>query len=192
MFSSTGRTIQTAVYIKKEIVNSKKRKAFVFDQLNPLIDQFEKDNDLDVHVSGMPYIRSMNSQNIVDEIGIFVGLALLVTSFIFFLFFKSWRATFITLLVVSIGVIWSCGFIGLFDYEITVLTGLIPPLIIVIGVPNAIFLINKYQQEIKKHGNQARSLQRVITKVGNATLMTNLNNSFRFRNFYIYKITTTR
>ena len=86
LFSSTGRTIQTAVYIKKEIVNSKKRKAFVFDQLNPLIDQFEQDNDLDVHVSGMPYIRSMNSQNIVDEIGIFVGLALLVTSFIFFLY----------------------------------------------------------------------------------------------------------
>lgn len=187
LFSSTGRTIQTAVYIKKEIVNSKKRKAFVFDQLNPLIDQFEQDNDLDVHVSGMPYIRSMNSQNIVDEIGIFVGLALLVTSFIFFLFFKSWRATFITLLVVSIGVIWSCGFIGLFDYEITVLTGLIPPLIIVIGVPNAIFLINKYQQEIKKHGNQARSLQRVITKVGNATLMTNLTTASGFATFIFTK-----
>ena len=183
LYSSTGHTIQTAIYIKKDIVNSKLRKAFIFDKLNPLIADFERAENLDVHISGMPYIRSMNSQNIVDEIGIFVGLALLVTSLIFFLFFKSWRATFITLLVVSIGVIWSCGFIGLFDYEITVLTGLIPPLIIVIGVPNAIFLINKYQQEIKKHGNQARSLQRVITKIGNATLMTNLTTASGFATF---------
>ena len=67
-------------------------------------------------------------------------------------------------------------------YEITVLTALIPPLIIVIGIPNCIFLINKYQQEIKQHGNQAKSLQRVIAKVGNATLMTNVTEKININN----------
>ncbi len=187
LYNSETQTIQTAIYIRKDIVNSKLRKALVFDKLIPVIDKFKKDAKIDVRISGMPYIRTLNSQNIVDEIGMFVGLALLVTALIFFLFFRSWRATFITLLVVSIGVIWSCGFIGVFDYEITVLTGLIPPLIIVIGVPNAIFLINKYQQEVKKHGNQARSLQRVITKVGNATLMTNITTASGFATFIFTK-----
>jgi len=135
----------------------------------------------------MPYIRTMNAQNIIDEIGLFVGLALGVTALIFFFFFRSIRATAITLLVVSIGVIWAFGFIGLFRYEITVLMALIPPLIIVIGVPNAIFLINKYQQEIKKHGNQAKSLQRVITKIGNATLMTNVTTASGFATFIFTK-----
>ena len=64
---------------------------------------------------------------------------------------------------------------------------LIPPLIIVIGVPNAIFLINKYQQEVKKHGNQAKSLQRVITKIGNATLMTNVTTASGFATFIFTK-----
>ena len=131
----------------------------------------------------MPYVRTMNAQNIIDEIGLFVGLALLVTSLIFWLFFRSYRATFITMLVVSIGVIWSVGFIGWFEYEISVLMALIPPLIIVIGVPNAIFLINKYQREVKDHGNQAKSLQRVISKVGNATLMTNITTASGFATF---------
>ena len=126
-------------------------------------------------------------ENIIDEIGLFVGLALGVTALIFFFFFRSIRATFITLLVVSIGVVWAFGFIGLFRYEITVLMALIPPLIIVIGVPNAIFLINKYQQEVKKHGNQAKSLQRVITKVGNATLMTNVTTASGFATFVFTK-----
>ncbi len=187
LYNSETQTIQTAVYIRKDIVNSERRKSLVFNKIIPAIDTFEQESKVDVRVSGMPYIRTLNAQNIVDEIGVFVGLALLVTAFIFFLFFRSWRATFITLLVVSIGVIWSCGFMGVFDYEITVLTGLIPPLIIVIGVPNAIFLINKYQQEVKKHGNQARSLQRVITKVGNATLMTNITTASGFATFIFTK-----
>jgi predicted RND superfamily exporter protein len=87
--------------------------------------------------------------------------------------------------VVVIGVMWTFGILGLLEYEITVLTALIPPLIIVIGIPNCIFLINKYQHEVNKHGNKAKSLQRVITKVGNATLMTNTTTASGFATFVI-------
>jgi len=183
LFNKKTGTIQTAIYLDQEILNTDIRERFVFDVLNPLVEEFEKDTGLDVRVSGMPFIRTMNAQNIIDEIGMFVGLALLITSLIFWLFFRSYRATFITMLVVSIGVVWALGFIGWFQYEISVLMALIPPLIIVIGVPNAVFLINKYQQEVKKHGNQAKSLQRVISKIGNATLMTNITTASGFATF---------
>ena len=187
LYNKKTGTIQTAIYINKEIVNTPVRKAFVFDKLIPIIDRFEKENNLNVRVSGMPYIRTINAQNIIDEIQLFVLGALLITGIIFFFFFRSYRATFITLLVVTIGVTWAFGFIGLFGYEITVLTALIPPLIIVIGVPNAVFLINKYQQEIKSHGQQAKALQRVISKIGNATLMTNITTASGFATFVFVK-----
>src|SRR5690606_17346663 len=48
-----------------------------------------------------------------------------------------------------------------------------------------IFLINKYQQEVKNHGNKIKSLQRVITKVGNATLMTNATTAVGFSTFIL-------
>ena len=187
LYNKKTGTIQTAIYIDKKIVNTPVRKAFVFDKLIPIIDRFEKENNLNVRVSGMPYIRTINAQNIIDEIQLFVLGALLITGIIFFFFFRSYRATFITLLVVTIGVTWAFGFIGLFGYEITVLTALIPPLIIVIGVPNAVFLINKYQQEIKLHGQQAKALQRVISKIGNATLMTNITTASGFATFVFVK-----
>ncbi|MCK0132412.1 efflux RND transporter permease subunit [Flavobacteriaceae bacterium F08102] len=187
LYNKQTGTIRSVIYIKKEIVNTIERKDFIFNVLNPTIEKFEKENNIKVRVSGMPYIRTMNSQNIIDEIGIFVGLALAITSLIFFFFFRSFRATYITMLVVSIGVIWAFGFIGLFRYEISVLTALIPPLIIVIGVPNCVFLINKYQQEVKSHGNQAKSLHRVISKIGNATLMTNVTTASGFATFVFTK-----
>ena len=185
VYSSNSNTIQSALYLNKDLVNTKARKIFVLEELDPLIQEFEEEYDIDVRVSGMPYIRTLNAQNIVDEIGLFILAALLVTSIIFFFFFRSIRATIISMLTVCIGVMWAFGVIGLLHYEITILTALIPPLIIVIGIPNCIFLINKYQQEIKKHGNQAKSLQRVITKVGNATLMTNLTTASGFATFIL-------
>jgi predicted RND superfamily exporter protein len=187
LYNKNTGTVQTAIYIDKKIVNTPERRDFIFNDLIPTIEAFEKEHNLKVRVSGMPYIRTLNSQNIQDEILLFVVGALLITAIIFFFFFRSYRATFITLLVVMIGVVWAFGFIGLFGYEITVLTALIPPLIIVIGVPNAVFLINKYQQEVKKHGNQAKSLQRVISKVGNATLMTNITTASGFATFVFTK-----
>ena len=189
LFNKKTKTIRTALYLNKDIVNTSARKDFILNVLENKIASFEKEYGLDVRVSGMPYVRTLNAQNIVDEIGVFIGVALLVTSLIFFFFFRSLRATLISLFTVCIGVMWTFGIIGLLKYEITVLTALIPPLIIVIGIPNCIFLINKYQHEVKSHGNKAKSLQRVITKIGNATLMTNVTTASGFATFILTQST---
>ncbi len=185
IYNKKTHTIRSVIYLDKDIVNTSVRKDFILEDLSNLVYNFENETGLDVHVSGMPYIRTMNSQNIIDEIGKFILAALGVTSLIFFFFFRSFRATIISMFVVIIGVMWAFGTLGLLQYEITVLTALIPPLIIVIGIPNCIFLINKYQQEVKKHGNQALSLQRVISKIGNATLMTNVTTASGFATYII-------
>ena len=185
LFNAETKTIRTAIYLKKDIVNTSARKDYILDDFLPKVQKFEAETGLDVRISGMPYIRTLNATTIVGEIPIFIGAALFVTSLIFFLFFRSFRATFISLIVVCFGVMWTFGIIGLLGYEITVLTALIPPLIIVIGIPNCVFLINKYQQEVKSHGNKVRSLQRVITKVGNATLMTNITTASGFATFIL-------
>lgn len=185
LFNKKTETIQTAIYLNKEVINNIERIDFINNVFIPAIKEFEKQSNINVRISGMPYIRTMNAQNIMDEIGKFVIIAICVTICIFFFFFRSYRATLITLSVVITGVKWALGVLGLLQFEITVLTALIPPLIIVIGVPNCIFLINKYQHEVKKHGNQARSLQRVISKIGNATLMTNITTACGFATFIL-------
>ena len=185
VYNPKSGTIQTIAYLDKDILNTAVRNEFILNDLADLVKTFEEDTQLDVRISGMPYIRTWNTKSITDEIGVFIVAALLVTSLIFFFFFRSFRATFISMFVVIIGVMWAFGILGLLQYEITILTALIPPLIIVIGIPNCIFLINKYQQEVNKHGNQAKSLQRVISKIGNATLMTNITTASGFATFII-------
>ena len=185
LFNKKSGSIRSVVYINKKIVNSPVRKKFILNVLIPAVEKFEKQTNIDLKVSGMPYIRTINTENMKGEIGLFIGSALFITSLIFFLFFRSVRATFISVCILLFGVLWSFGVLGLFHYKITILTAIIPPLIIVIGITNCIFLINKYQQEILDHGNKAKALQRVISKIGVSTLMTNVTTAIGFATFMI-------
>lgn len=185
LFNKKTGTIRSVIYLKKNIVNKPARKEFVLKKLLPAIEAFKAKTRVDLHVSGMPYIRTLNAQAIINEISLFIGATLLITSLIFYFFFRSFRTTLMAIFVVLIGVMWSFGLLGLLRYEITVLTALVPSLIVIIGIPNCIFLTNKYHQEARAHGNKAKALQRVLTKVGTATFITNVTTAVGFATFII-------
>ncbi len=187
IYNKSSGAVRSLVSIKPALLQSKKRVKFINEKLKPLLDDFEKAHQMDVKTSGLIYIKSLNAKVLQKEIPFFIILSLLVTGFIIWFLFRSFSPILIALLIVSIGVMWSFGIMGAFGFKISILTAIIPPLVIVIGVPNAIFLINKYQQEILKHGNQARSLQRVISNTGNAILMTNVTTAIGFGTFIIVK-----
>lgn len=170
------------LFVNRAAFNSDRR-VEVLTQVEEVVEAFSDDTGIEVHYSGLPYIRTKQTAKIKQELGMFVGLAALVTALLMLLFFKSFRVMFISLLVVIIGVIWSIGTIGLFGFKLSALMGLIPPLIIVIGVPNCVFLLNKYHKEYRHHGNQIKALSRVIHKVGNATFMTNATTAMGFATF---------
>lgn len=185
LFNKKSGVVRSVIYLNKNIVNTKIRKDFVLNKLLPQITEFKEKTKIDIRVSGMPYIRTLNAQAIINEIGLFIGATLLVTSLIFYFFFRSFRTTLMAIFVVLIGVMWSFGLLGLLRYEITVLTALVPSLIVIIGIPNCIFLTNKYHQEARAHGNKAKALQRVLTKVGTATFITNVTTAVGFATFII-------
>lgn len=178
---STGATLM-AITLNKDILNSKAREKLI-EGIVQNIEEIAKASNIEVYYSGMPFIRTQVSIKVSKEIKLFVFLSALVTAIILFLFFRSWAPVLVSMLVVAVGVLWSLGTVVLFGYKITILLGLIPPLIIVIGIPNCVYLINKYHQEYKKHGNQAKALTRIIQKIGGATFLTNMTTAIGFATF---------
>ena len=159
------------------------------------IERFSEENNLKFNYSGMPFIRAKLSSQVRDEIILFIGLAFGLTALLLYFFLRAPRAVFVSLLIVSVGVVWLFGSLGLLnrladngyfnslEFNINILTGLVPPLVIVIGIPNCIFLINKYFDEYRDHNNQALALKRVIQKIGGATFMTNITTASGFATF---------
>lgn len=172
IYNDSSDVYVTALTLDRDRLDSKDRKELM-DEIMHACNQYQKENDIDIYFSGLPYIRANTTSKIAEEVELFIYLALLITALILFLFFRSFRATFYPMFVIMVGVIWAMGWMGMFGYEITMLTGLIPPLIIVIGIPNSIFLLNKYHQEYVIHGNQIKALSRVVQKIGNAIFLSN-------------------
>jgi len=179
----TGATIMM-VTINKNEINSKRRVALIHD-IKATADSFGIKYHTGVHYSGLPYIRTITSKKVENELKLFVLLALLVAAIFLYIFFRSYKAVLFPMIIIVISVIWALGMIVLFGYKITILTGIIPPLIIVIGVENCIFLLNKYHYEFRLHQNKAKSLSRVIERIGKANLLTNAATATGFAAFVI-------
>ena len=184
LYNPREHVYMLAITVNKDKMHSKSREKLVL-AIKDRCDAFSSESGLQVHYSGLPYIRVINSIRIKKEIYLFSALAMGLCIITLFLFFRSFKAVLIPMLIVLTGVIWAVGTMSLFGYKITLLTGMIPSLLIVIGIPNSIYMLNKYHHEFRSHGNKIKSLQRVIIKIGNATFLTNLTTASGFATFVI-------
>jgi predicted RND superfamily exporter protein len=172
-----------AITFDTKILNTAARNP-ILKQIEEKAKNFEKQTKVKVHISGLPYIRTAVSKLVSNEFVLFLGLSILVSAIILLLFFKKFYAVFFPILVVIMGVIWSIGTLVIFGYELTILTGLIPPLIVIIGIPNSILLLNKYQNELRKDGNRERALSITVERIAITTLIANVTAAIGFGVLY--------
>ncbi|MEI8059359.1 MAG: MMPL family transporter, partial [Ferruginibacter sp.] len=186
LYNPEAKTYLMAVRINKEALNSAKRSKIVAD-IAAAIQNFDTKTKLQTHLSGLPLIRTVVGDRLQKEMRFFLIGSLLLSAFILFLFFRSVSTTLLSLLVVLFGVVWSLGVLELCKYNISILTALIPPLVVVIGVPNCIYFINKYHTSYLYNGDKNKSLVEMVSKMGVVTLFCNITAAIGFAVFALTK-----
>ena len=170
------------VFVNAGLFNSENRGNAV-ERMLELSDTFTRDTGIKTYVSGMPYIRSVMTVKVKAELKFFTILSAIICMTLLLVFFRSIKVTVVVMSVVVVSVVIAMGSIALFDYPITMLMGLIPPLMIVTTVPNCIYLVTKYHQEYQRYGNKTRALARVVQKAGAAAFMINATTAVGFATF---------
>ncbi|HTN35500.1 MAG TPA: MMPL family transporter [Arachidicoccus sp.] len=182
LYNSKTDAYLIAVQLDEHLINSKERTNIIGGLLAP-IEAFEAQTSIDVHVSGLPFIRTSVGDKIAHELNWFLAGSFLLSAITLLLFFRSFSAMVMSLTVVAMGVIWSVGTMVLLGYKITLLTALIPPLIVVIGIPNCIYFLNKYHAVFKKKGNKFQSIIAMVGRMGIVTLFCNIAAAIGFAVF---------
>ncbi len=182
LYNKQTNTYLLLITLNKEILQTSGRIKMVAKVLDAC-KTYERKTGNKLYYSGLPYIRVTVGEMIKGEMYLFIFIAVVVTAIILLLLFRSVKIVFISMTVVGIGVIWALGSITLFGYDLTLLTAVVPTLLIIIGIPSCIFLINKYHFEYKYHGNKIKSLYRMITRIGSATFLSNLTTAIGFGSF---------
>ena len=175
---ANGATLML-VAVENNTLNSDKREQLVPD-IQQLGTSFTEITGIELHYAGLPFVRTVMNGKIRAELRLFLILSVVVTALILWTFFRSWDAVVFPLIVIGVMVVWSVGTLAWLGYEITALSGLLPPIIVIIGIPNSVYLINKYHQEYRTHGDKVKALNRIIHKIGMATLITNVTTAIVF------------
>ena len=182
LYNPQNHVTLMAVSLKKDKLDSKARIPLV-NNIEELSNKFGQKYHTDIHYSGLPYVRTIFSSKVSEEIKLFTYLSVAITAIFIFIFFRFISAVVFSLIVVIIGVIFTLGTLALFGYKITLLTGVLPPLMVIIGVQNCIYLLNVYHQEFARHGNKMFALIRLISKNGLALFLTNVTTAVGFMVF---------
>ncbi len=170
------------VFVNAELFNSENR-GNAIERMVQLTDGFTQKTGIQTYLSGLPFIRTVITTKVKAELRFFTILSAFICMVLLLVFFRSSVVTIVVMSVVAVGVVIAMGSIALFDYPITMLMGLIPPLMIVTTVPNCIYLVTKYHQEYKRYGNKTRALTRVVQKAGAAAFMINATTAVGFATF---------
>ncbi|MHB1177771.1 MAG: efflux RND transporter permease subunit [Daejeonella sp.] len=179
LYNKASHATLMAISFDEKVLNSSRRGPII-KTIRESAEAFSKKHNIEVHYSGLPFIRTAVSQLVSREFVLFLGLSILVSAIILFLFFRRFYPVVFPILLVIAGVIWSLGTLVMFGYEITMLTGLIPPLIVIIGIPNSILLLNKYHNELRKHGDKSKALHVTILRISETTLIANITAAIGF------------
>ncbi len=184
LFNPKTNTYLLAVTLDKKKLNDKSR-LVITDNIVKRAAAYSALTGQELHYSGLPYIRSVMARKIQNELFLFIFLSILIAAFVLFLFFRSVKVVASSLIVVAISIIFTVGIIGLFGFKITILTGVIPSLIVVIAIENCIYILNKYHWEYRHHGNKILGLSRVVQRIGFASLMVNIATATGFAAFIL-------
>jgi predicted RND superfamily exporter protein len=179
LYTEDLKTHLLLITLDQKVINDKGRITLV-KNIKALSEQYQAKMKHTVHMTGMPFIRTEYTSQVTKELSLFLGLAILVTSLILLFFFRSLQVVFFANIVVLVGIIASLATIVFFGFKITLLSGLIPPLIVVIGIPNVIFLLNKYHETYLAGKSKEESLIESASKVGRTLFLANLTTSIGF------------
>jgi len=182
VYSESSSMFLIVMTMDKNCINTRDRERIV-EEMKVLTEDYGKSQNLKIHYSGLPYVRTTLAEIIQREFIKFLLLSAVATTLILFFFFRSLITVFFSVVIMGIGVVWALAGIVLTGSTITVLNAMIPALLVVIAVPNNIYLLNKYHAEYAKHKNKIKALQRVIQNVGAEIFMTNLTTAAGFATF---------
>lgn len=187
LYNKANGSALVLLVVDKKTVDSKSR-IRLMEAIKARADGFEKEIHSEIHISGLPYVKTDMATTVRKEIVLFTVIAFLVTALLLLLFYRSFGTLIIAIVFIAIGVVTMFGFAALLGYKLTLISGTLPPLLVVVGVQNCIYLINKYHEEFRRLKDKNTALVRVISNVGISNFLINFTTAVGFGAFYFTKI----
>jgi len=142
------------------------------------IEKLIQDNpgDEEVFIGGTPYSRYHTGNNTKKDLGRLLPLGLLIMLIFLYLCFRQLRGVFLPFIVVLMSILFSMGLIPLLGWQFTVITIILPVILIAVANDYGIHMIAKYQEDNIPGNtfNKKELAKRMFSSLGLPILLTGL------------------
>lgn len=105
------------------------------------------------YTTGTIFLTQRSSVYLSQDLLKLLSLALIAILIFYYIGFRSKRAVLLPMTIVIFGTIWALGLMGILGFELTMISIVIPPLVLTIGTSYAIHFLNQYYHDAQTDHN---------------------------------------
>lgn len=145
----------------------------------------------DVALGGSGTLELSMNKYLYSDLTTLLLLGFLVILVIFYISFRSSRAVLNTLVLSTIGIIWTIGTMVLLGYELTLVNIVIPCMVLILGSSYSVHILNEYFRKYHETGHFI-NLNESYAKVGRTIFMACFTTAIGFLSLLVCEIQTFR
>ncbi len=133
-----------------------------------------------LHLAGIPVLKSTLAPMSRQELRKLMPLELGVVLLALFLCFRTLRAVLLPLVALSLALIWTLGFLTLCGSHLSIATGVIVPLIMLIGVATSMYIFSEYYRRDRNTDEPTDAVRATLATVSLPSFLAALTTSVGF------------
>ena len=133
-----------------------------------------------VYITGAPVFLHKTKTALLADVPKFLVFSVFVILAILYLSFRSWRSLGLPLIVVGLGTLWTMGTMRLLGFELSVVSIMVPPLVLTLGSAYSIHILNQYYREAKVKGEDKSWIAHSVGHINRTILLAALTTIIGF------------
>ena len=142
----------------------------------------------DVYVTGLPLISAVINESMEDDLKTMIPMVTLVVLLVLFFSFRRFTHVILPLIAVLIAAIWSIGAMPLFGIKLSVISTVLPVILVAVGSAYGIHMVTHYSADMKDIEGISREEHRLLVfsllrRIGKAVTLAALTTLAGFSSF---------
>ena len=140
---------------------------------------------------GNPLLAGELSSIILRDLQILIPIVSALIILTLYIAFGTIRGILIPLGSVLMSIVWVIGFMGLLKVPLTLVSNIIPALLVAIGTAPCIHILSKFDEQVSRYGSQGEESQSAFREVGIRVILAALTIVLGFSSFIVGSYLTT-
>lgn len=156
--------------------------------LTKIVESHSRDPSWEVLLTGLPPLRTEVFSSVRDDTRLMMKVGAGLAGIIALLVFRHWAPSLVTFAGASVGAVWALGVIALLGIKINLITTIVPVLVVVIGLTDAVHLVFDMRESAILGLQPRKSAMRCVSHLGLACFLTSVTTAIGFGSLMVSSI----